>query len=74
MVLPTTDGLARGSTSGSKNIFTDLSVRKRIKSSLRSVEHVLGQVFETLQGLEVRQREVAPGAARLTDQVRRPTH
>lgn len=60
MVLPTTDGLTRGVDIWFDNIFTDLSVRGRIRSSIRSVEEVLGQVFETVQELEARQRELAP--------------
>ena len=60
MVLPTTDGLTRGVDIWFDNIFTDLSVRGRIRSSIRSVEEVLGQVSETVQGLEARQRELAP--------------
>ena len=60
MVLPTTDGLTRGIDIWFDNIFTDLTVRDRIWSSIRSVEEVLGQVHEAVQGLEVRQRELAP--------------
>jgi hypothetical protein len=60
MVLPTTDGLTRGVDIWFDNIFTDLTVRDRIRSSIRSVEEVLGQVHEAVQGLEVRQRELAP--------------
>ncbi len=60
MVLPTTDGLTRGVDIWFDNIFTDLSVRGRIRSSIGSVEDVLGQVSETVQGLEARQRELAP--------------
>lgn len=60
MVLPTTDGLTRGVDIWFDNIFTDLTVRARIRSSIRSVEEVLGQVHEAVQGLEVRQRELAP--------------
>ena len=59
VVLPTTDGLTRGVDIWFDNIFTDLSVRNRITSSIRSVEDVLGQVSETVQGLEARQRELA---------------
>ncbi|MDV3222885.1 hypothetical protein [Intrasporangium sp.] len=60
IVLPSTDGLTRGVDIWFDNIFTDLGVRGRIKSSLTSVQEVLGQVSEVVQELEARQRELAP--------------
>lgn len=60
IVLPSTDGLTRGLDIWFDNIFTDLGVRGRIKSSLRSVQEVLGQVSEVVQELEARQRDLAP--------------
>jgi hypothetical protein len=59
MSLPTTDGLTRGLDIWFDNIFTDLGVRGRIKSSLQSVQEVFGQVSEVVQQLEVRQCDLA---------------
>lgn len=60
IVLPSTDGLTRGLDIWFDNIFTDLGVRGRIKSSLTSVEEVLGQVSDVVHDLEARQRDLAP--------------
>ncbi|GAA6527432.1 hypothetical protein [Intrasporangium sp. DVR] len=60
IVLPATDGLTRGLDIWFDNIFTDVAVRGRIKSSIRSVQDVLGQVSEMVHELEARQRQLAP--------------
>jgi hypothetical protein len=60
IVLPTTDGLTRGVDIWFDNIFTDLSVRQRIRSSLQSVEDVFRQVAEVVQELEARQGQLIP--------------
>jgi hypothetical protein len=60
IVLPTADGLTRGVDIWFDNIFTDLSVRQRIRSSLQSVGNVFRQVAEVVQELEARQVQLIP--------------